>query len=155
MDLRKYIRTKEWRKKRLETFLKKWKKCLKCWSEKQIHVHHATYERIWNEDIETDLFPLCRRCHEFFHKKYEWHFIKNTLDFLSTKELPKYEPVKKVKYHSTAKNKKKPKRERVKIAQKKQKKAMKKKAKKQKEPHIGKVYSKTQGKNYKFNNFKL
>ena len=154
MDLRKYTRTKEWRKKRIETFLKKWKKCMKCWTEKKIEVHHATYERIWDENVETDLFPLCKRCHEFFHKKYEWHFIKNTLEFLSTKELPKYEPAKKVNPHVT-KKKKKPKWERAKIAQKKQKKAMKKKAKKQKQPFVSHVYTKTQWKEYKFKEFKL
>jgi hypothetical protein len=55
MNLSEYIKTPEWRKKRLETFLKKWKKCMKCWSEKQIHVHHATYERIWNDS------RICKR----------------------------------------------------------------------------------------------
>lgn len=154
MDLHVYINSKEWRKKRIETFLKKWKKCMKCWSEKLIHVHHATYERIWNENIETDLFPLCRRCHEFFHKSYVWHFIENTLEFISVKELPKYEPVKKA-YNKPTKKKKKPKWEQAKIAQKKQKKAMKNKARKQKEPFESKVYSKTQGKKYKYNNFVL
>lgn len=154
MDLRIYIRTKEWRKKRIETFLKKWNRCLKCWSEKQIHVHHSNYSRLWDEDIEIDLFPLCRRCHEFFHKKYEWHFIHNTLEFLSTKELPKYEPAKKIRPQPLkTKKKKKPKWQRAKIAQKKQKKVMKKK--KQKEPFVSTVYNKTQGKKYKFNDFKL
>ena len=155
MQLSDYIKTKEWRKKRLETFLLKWKKCMKCWSEKQIHVHHATYERIWDENISTDLFPLCKRCHEFFHKKYEWHFIKNTLEFISIKELPKYEPAKKVRTITSTKKKKKPKSERAIINKKKQEKVMKKKAKKQKEPYMWNTYSKTQWKEYKYKSFKL
>lgn len=154
MQLSDYIKTKEWRKKRLETFLLKWKKCMKCWSEKQIHVHHATYERIWNENVSTDLFPLCKRCHEFFHKKYEWHFIINTLEFISTKELPKYDPVRKVS-NIPVKKKKRPKSERAKILKKKQEKAMKKKEKKQKEPYMWNTYSKTQWKEYKYKSFKL
>lgn len=97
MLLSDYIKTKEWRKKILETFIKKWKKCMKCWSEKLLQVHHSTYERLWNENIETDLFPLCIRCHNYFHKHYVWHTIQNTLEFLSIKELPKYKDNTKVK----------------------------------------------------------
>lgn len=154
MQLSDYIKTKEWRKKRLETFLLKWKKCMKCWSEKQIHVHHATYERIWDENVSTDLFPLCKRCHEFFHRKYEWHFIKNTLEFISTKELPKYDPVRKIS-NIPIKKKKRPKSERAKILKKKQEKAMKKKARKQNEPFMWNTYNKTQWKEYKYKSFKL
>lgn len=127
---------------------------MKCWSEKKLNVHHWTYERIWDENISTDLFPLCKRCHEFFHKKYKWHFIKNTLEFISIKELPKYEPVEKIRNVST-KKKKKPKSERAIINKKKQEKVMKKKAKKQKEPYMWNTYSKTQWKEYKYKSFKL
>lgn len=154
MNLSDYIKTKEWRKKRLETFLKKWKKCMKCWSEKQIQVHHSNYSRLWDENIDIDLFPLCTRCHNFFHKKYEWHFTENTLEFISIKELPKYEPAKKAFNRPVLTKKKKlPKWKRAKIAQKKQKKVMEKK--KLKEPFKSTTYKATQWKEYKFNNFKL
>ena len=134
MNLSDYIKTKEWRKKRLETFLKKWKKCMKCWSEKQIQVHHSNYSRLWDEDIGIDLFPLCTRCHNFFHKKYE--------------------PAKKAFNKPALKKKKKqPKWKRAKIAQKKQKKVMEKK--KLKEPFKSTIYKATQWKEYKFNSFKL
>lgn len=127
---------------------------MKCWSEKKLNVHHATYERLWNENIETDLFPLCLRCHEFFHKKYVWHIIANTLDFISTKELPKYEPAKKV-YKKVVVKKVKPKWSKSKIEERKKKKDNKNKTKKEKAPYSSKVYSKTQGKKYKYNNFVL
>jgi hypothetical protein len=150
MNLSEYIKTPEWRKKRLETFLKKWKKCMKCWSEKQIQVHHSNYSRLWNEDIEIDLFPLCTRCHNFFHKKYEWHFIENTLEFISIKELPKYKPSKIAKNNPNSKKKKRWRKtleERIKDR--------KSRVKKVKEPFVSTTYKATQWKEYKYNNFKL
>jgi len=153
MDLESYIKTKEWRQKRIETFLKKWKKCMKCGSEKQIQVHHSTYTRLWNENISTDLFPLCKRCHEFFHKHYKWHFIKNTLEFISVKELPKYESSIKVRrLPPMGEFKKTRKRKRFKVNSK-PKKPKPNKYKFTKEPFIPNVYAKTQGK--KLKEFKL
>jgi hypothetical protein len=124
---------------------------MKCWSEKEIHVHHATYERLGKENIVTDLFPLCKRCHNFFHKHYVWHFIQNTLDFLKDKELPKdikptrvyYKPVKKVK------------KTRWRKSLEERRKNRKPRVKKAKAPFISNTYSATKGKEYKFNNFKL
>jgi len=150
MNLSDYIKTKEWRKKRLETFLKKWKKCMKCWSEKQIQVHHSNYSRLWDEDIGIDLFPLCTRCHNFFHKKYEWHFIENTLEFISVKELPKYEPAKKA--YNKPKSKKK---KRWRKTLEERRKNRKPRVKKVKEPFVSTTYNATQWKEYKFNSFKL
>lgn len=123
---------------------------MKCWSEKQLHVHHATYDRIWNEDIATDLFPLCKRCHYFFHIKYEWHIIENTLDFISVKELPKYKPSKMAQ--NKPKSKKKLRRKKLLSQRRKNKKP---RAKKIKEPFQSTTYKATQWKEYKFNSFKL
>ncbi len=153
MDLSDYIKTKEWRKKRLETFLKKWKRCMKCWSEKQIHVHHATYERLWNETTDTDLFPLCKRCHNYFHKHYTWHFIQNTLDYLKEKWLPKDIHPTRVytKYIPTKKQRKK----RWRKTLEERRKNRKPRVKKVKEPFVSTTYKATQWKQYKFNSFKL
>lgn len=153
MLLSDYIKTKEWRKKRLETFIKKWKKCVKCWSEKQIHVHHSTYERLWNETIKTDLFPLCKRCHNYFHKHYTWHFIQNTLDYLKEKWLPK--EVQPTQIYTKYTLVKKVKRVRVKKTTYIKIKKPKSKNKRIKEPFQSTTYKATQWKEYKFNNFKL
>ena len=148
MELKDYIKSSEWRKKRIETFLIKWKKCMKCGSEKQIHVHHSTYNRLWNECIETDLFPLCKRCHNFFHKKYEWHFIKNTLEFISIKEIPKNDTTQIVKHKNVLQKKKKIKNKKRKVKNKIPKKT------KVSIPHKWLVYYWTQWKKYKFNSWK-
>lgn len=153
MLLSDYIKTKEWRKKRLETFLKKWKKCMKCWSEKQIHVHHATYERLWNETTATDLFPLCKRCHNYFHKHYTWHFIQNTLDYLKEKWLPKDVQPTRVYTKYTPNKKQRKKRWRKTLEERR--KNRKPRIKKVKEPFASTTYEATQWKKYKYNNFKL
>lgn len=49
--------------KETRTFKEKGKKCELCGSTKHIHVHHLTYERLYDELI-IDLQPLCRTCHE-------------------------------------------------------------------------------------------
>ena len=61
-----YIKSEKWAKKKQELFQEKGKKCELCGSTKHIHVHHLTYERIYNELI-IDLQPLCRACHEKEH----------------------------------------------------------------------------------------
>lgn len=37
-------------------------------SNKVLHTHHRTYERIGNE-LDTDLIVLCNGCHKKFHSK--------------------------------------------------------------------------------------
>ena len=61
-----YIKSEKWAKKKQELFQEKGKKCELCGSTKHIHVHHLTYERLYNELI-IDLQPLCRSCHEKEH----------------------------------------------------------------------------------------
>lgn len=45
-------------------------KCMACGSTSNIHVHHATYERLYNEKI-GDLRVLCASCHEYLHELHK------------------------------------------------------------------------------------
>lgn len=38
-----------------------------CFCTEGLQVHHVTYERVGNENVETDLITLCRRCHKAEH----------------------------------------------------------------------------------------
>jgi ribosomal protein L37AE/L43A len=42
-------------------------KCTKCNSNLNLHVHHITYDNLFNEKDE-DLITLCSECHKDFHK---------------------------------------------------------------------------------------
>ena len=73
----------EWKLKRAEVFSLKGYKCERCGSTRKIHVHHATYERLFNE-LVTDLFTLCNSCHDEYHKNNKYISIKTTLAFIKT-----------------------------------------------------------------------
>lgn len=63
-----YLESEAWQRKRAEV-LSIWRhRCAICNSEENLHVHHRTYYRVFNESI-TDLIPLCADCHELFHKR--------------------------------------------------------------------------------------
>lgn len=71
MDKQKYInylKSKEWAEIRQDLFLTRGKKCELCESEKHLHIHHLTYERIFNEE-PGDLQIVCKLCHEKIHGK--------------------------------------------------------------------------------------
>lgn len=63
-----YLDSPEWKAKRQETFLYYGKECYTCGKSKKLHVHHITYARFKNEDVATDLIPLCEKCHNKLHK---------------------------------------------------------------------------------------
>ena len=61
-----YLFSDEWKHKR-DLIMELYNyKCQECGAE-ATDVHHLTYERIFQEDI-NDLIPLCRKCHENKHK---------------------------------------------------------------------------------------
>lgn len=61
-----YINSEAWQKKRAERLAINNFRCSACPTHNRIHVHHLTYERIFNEDM-SDLLPLC----EIHHKVAE------------------------------------------------------------------------------------
>jgi uncharacterized protein YlaI len=68
MPYDQYLKTPEWRAKREEALERDGYRCRLCDSDERLHVHHRTYARRGNEDIE-DLTTLCEECHERFHEK--------------------------------------------------------------------------------------
>lgn len=46
--------------------------CFICRSKDRLHVHHKTYDRIYNEILD-DLVLVCSNCHNKIH---EWQFTK-------------------------------------------------------------------------------
>lgn len=84
-----YLKSKERKLKREEIFSKKWKTCELCKSEEKIHVHHKTYENLYNENLE-DLMVLCSTCHRQIHnnkKEEDLRNIEKKLDDYSKKTM--------------------------------------------------------------------
>jgi len=65
-EYKQYLKSEKWQKVRKTLFLERGKKCELCLSSKNLHIHHLTYERIFNEQL-IDLQILCRKCHEKAH----------------------------------------------------------------------------------------
>ncbi len=68
MPYPEYLQTPEWAKKRQQILERDGGRCRICDSSESLNVHHRTYERRGNEDL-NDLTTLCRRCHEHFHQR--------------------------------------------------------------------------------------
>lgn len=64
---RRYIASPEWTARRTSYYENHERRCRSCGAnDKEIHLHHRTYERIGRED-DSDLMPLCYSCHSILH----------------------------------------------------------------------------------------
>lgn len=64
---KKYIGSDAWRKKRAERLAIDNSRCQTCHEDGTnygLQVHHATYDRLFDEDVENDLITLCTQCHD-------------------------------------------------------------------------------------------
>jgi hypothetical protein len=68
MSYDKYLQTPEWAHKRDQALERDDYRCRACNIDKKLQVHHRTYARRGNEDL-NDLTTLCESCHEHFHRK--------------------------------------------------------------------------------------
>ncbi len=68
MPYEEYLKTPEWASKRDQALKRDGYCCRACNSSEKLQVHHRTYERRGNEDL-NDLTTLCNDCHEHFHEK--------------------------------------------------------------------------------------
>lgn len=68
MPYQDYLQTPEWKAKRDEAVARDAGRCRLCYSSKDLQVHHRTYHRRGQEDL-NDLTTLCRECHEAFHQR--------------------------------------------------------------------------------------
>ena len=64
----KYLKSNKWLKKKRRALKRAGYKCQVCGYNKNLQVHHNTYERIYHEH-KQDLVVLCWKCHAIFHKK--------------------------------------------------------------------------------------
>ena len=65
--MNEYYKSPQWQKKRLEAMEYADFRCQLCnASDKQLHVHHRTYDAFKNEP-PNDLVVLCEECHDRFH----------------------------------------------------------------------------------------
>lgn len=77
---RQYINSLKWAKKKSEYFKKYPKLCMKCGNTEQLELHHATYKHLGNE-LENELYCLCRNCHQNYHDIYQHPTIKTTREY--------------------------------------------------------------------------
>lgn len=61
--LNDYYNSPEWAKKRNERLKLDGYKCARCGFTRALQVHHINYDRLFNEDVSTDLVTLCKKCH--------------------------------------------------------------------------------------------
>ncbi len=60
-----YLKSAEWKKKRDAVVKRDKGECVFCGDTAQ-HVHHLTYERVYNESL-YDLVAVCNECHKAVH----------------------------------------------------------------------------------------
>lgn len=58
----KYINSKDWRNKSKYALHKRGNRCERCYSKKQLEVHHKHYDTLYLERLE-DVEVLCKKCH--------------------------------------------------------------------------------------------
>lgn len=68
MDYHEYLKTPEWAEKREQVLERDGYRCRVCNTRENPQVHHRTYARRGNEDL-NDLTTLCKYHHEVFHER--------------------------------------------------------------------------------------
>lgn len=63
-----YLSSSHWKETRGKRLEIDEYKCAVCGSTENLNVHHLSYKRIGNEDIESDLITLCHPCHAMLHR---------------------------------------------------------------------------------------
>lgn len=82
----KYIKSKEWGIKKKKMYSIFGYRCMACHetNKRKLHVHHATYARLFEEKVK-DLYILCNDCHKEFHSTKPKNIIRNTIKFIISK----------------------------------------------------------------------
>lgn len=69
-EYREYLKSQHWQEIRAQRLKIDGGKCALCMKgppERNVHVHHLSYENIWNEDVYSDLITVCDKCHKKLH----------------------------------------------------------------------------------------
>lgn len=64
-----YLMSKDWERLRNQKLSAVGSTCQICNSPDNLHIHHRTYKRIYNERL-NDLTVLCGSCHLLFHQQH-------------------------------------------------------------------------------------
>jgi len=72
MNYRSYISSSAWTKRKTLYYKTHPKKCARCGSGDDIHLHHHTYDRLGAE-LDADLVAVCEPCHKLIHKYHDAH----------------------------------------------------------------------------------
>lgn len=67
MPYDEYLKTEHWQTVRSGAIERAGGRCQLCNDDRDLHVHHRTYERRGSEE-PTDVVALCKSCHERFHE---------------------------------------------------------------------------------------
>jgi hypothetical protein len=83
-----YINSPAWRRRCKDFYSKYGKACAACGETRRIHMHHMSYRHLGNE-ADHELTPLCRECHETYHRTYGTHLdmISTTTAFIAERRL--------------------------------------------------------------------
>lgn len=68
LPYQEYLQTEHWQQKRKFALNRANNRCMICYSNGLLNVHHRTYERI-GEEMPSDVIALCEKCHGIFHDK--------------------------------------------------------------------------------------
>ena len=71
-----YLLSAEWYVKKQQTFKRDRHQCRKCYSEKNLKVHHKSYQSLFDENLD-DLITLCGSCHTKLHDAMLENLIEN------------------------------------------------------------------------------
>ncbi len=63
-----YINSHEWEARRVKVLERAGHRCEGCLTQPAVHVHHLTYDNIFDE-LAFQLVALCKRCHEKAHHR--------------------------------------------------------------------------------------
>ena len=74
VDYQEYILSEAWAFMRRARLIEDKYKCCRCGFKRELQVHHKTYDRLGNEEME-DLETLCVRCHNDIHMEGRQVFL--------------------------------------------------------------------------------
>lgn len=81
---REYLSSKAWIKKKNQVRYWHGKKCAVC-NFPKTDIHHKTYKKIYNENPQYHLIPLCRQHHSRVHdfcRKNNLNYYKGTEEYI-------------------------------------------------------------------------
>jgi len=68
-----YLKSEDWRERRKVLMEQCDWECSKC-GEKATELHHLNYNNLGEEELESDVIPLCSECHKEIHNKGEYGY---------------------------------------------------------------------------------